>query len=64
MTKLRRIRWKGIRHTWERRDTYKFLVGNPQGKKHFEDQDVVKMIVLKWILKNLTGGRGEINFGH
>jgi hypothetical protein len=52
MIKLRRMKWRGIRHTWERRDAYKVVVGEPQGNKHIADLNMDKMIILKWILNN------------
>jgi hypothetical protein len=34
----------------EKRNVYRVLVGKPEGKSHWEDQDVGGWIILKWIL--------------
>jgi hypothetical protein len=39
--KSRRMRWAGhVARMRERRNAYKILVGNPEGRSHWEDQDV------------------------
>jgi hypothetical protein len=35
----------------EKRNAYRILMGNPEGKSHCEDQDVGGWIILKWILE-------------
>jgi hypothetical protein len=35
----------------EKRNTYRILVGNPEGKNHWDDQDVSGWTLLKWILE-------------
>jgi hypothetical protein len=35
----------------EKRNAYRILVGNPEGKSHWEDQDVGVWTTLKWILQ-------------
>jgi hypothetical protein len=35
----------------EKRNAYRILVGNPEGKNHWEDQDVGGWTILKWILE-------------
>ena len=35
----------------EGRDVYKVLVGKPEGKNHWGDQDVDGSIILRWILR-------------
>jgi hypothetical protein len=41
MIKPRRIRWAGhVARMDEKRNAYRILVGNPEGKRHWEDQDV------------------------
>jgi hypothetical protein len=32
----------------EKRNAYRILVGKPEGKRHWEDQDVGWWIILKW----------------
>jgi hypothetical protein len=39
----------------EKRNSYTILVGNPEGKNHWEDQDVGGWIILKWILERWDG---------
>jgi hypothetical protein len=56
------MRWRGIRHTWERRETYRVVVWGPQGIKRIADPNMDKMIILKWILSRLVWGGGWINF--
>jgi hypothetical protein len=34
-----------------RRNTYRILVGKPEGRSHLEDQDVDGSTILKWILE-------------
>jgi hypothetical protein len=35
----------------KKRNAYRTLVGNPEGKRPVEDQDVGGWIILKWILE-------------
>jgi hypothetical protein len=35
----------------EKRDTYRILVGKPEERDHYQDQDVGGWIILKWILE-------------
>jgi hypothetical protein len=35
----------------ENRNAYRILVGMPEGKNHWEDQDVGGWTILKWILE-------------
>jgi hypothetical protein len=35
----------------EKRNAYRILVGKPEGKNHYEDQDVDGWTILKWILE-------------
>jgi hypothetical protein len=39
----------------EKRNAYRILEGNPEGKSHWEDQDVGGWTILKWILERLDG---------
>jgi hypothetical protein len=39
----------------EKRNTYRLLVGKPEGKNHWEDQDVGGWIILGWILERWDG---------
>jgi hypothetical protein len=41
MIKSRRMRCAGhVARMWEKRNAYRILVGKPEGKNHWEDQDV------------------------
>jgi hypothetical protein len=35
----------------EMSNTCRIMVGNPEGKRHWEDEDVGGWIILKWILE-------------
>ena len=51
----------------EERDVHKVLVGKPEGKSHWGDQDVDERIILRWILRKWEGvvgtGWGWIRIG-
>jgi hypothetical protein len=48
----RRMRWAGyVARMGEKRNAYRILVGNPEGKRHWEDQDVGGWTILKLILE-------------
>jgi hypothetical protein len=50
--KSRRMRWTGYAaRMGERRNAYRILVGNPEGRNHWEDQNVDGWTILKWILE-------------
>jgi hypothetical protein len=52
MIKSRRMRWAGhVARKKEKRNAYRILVGNPEGKNHSEDQGVGEWTILKWILE-------------
>jgi hypothetical protein len=52
MIKSRRIRWAGhVARMGEKRNAYRILVGKPEGRDHWEDQDVDGWTILKWILE-------------
>jgi hypothetical protein len=54
--KSRRIRWAGHEaRMGEKRNAYRILVGKPEGKDHWEDQDVGGWTFLKWILRREIG---------
>jgi hypothetical protein len=36
---------------WEYRNAYKLFVGKPEGKDHWEYQDIGRWITLRWILQ-------------
>jgi hypothetical protein len=38
-----------------KRNAYRILVGNPEGRDHYEDEDVDGWIILKWILGRYDG---------
>jgi hypothetical protein len=41
MSKPRRMKWAGhVARIGERRNAYRILVGKPEGRDHWEDQDV------------------------
>ena len=43
----------------EDRVVHRVLVGKPEGKNHWGDQDVDGRTILRWIFRKLVGGRGE-----
>jgi hypothetical protein len=38
-----------------KRNTYRVLVGKPEGKSNYEDQDVGGWMILRWILERWDG---------
>jgi hypothetical protein len=55
----RRMRWAGhVTRMGEGRNMYRFLVGKPEGKNHFKDQDADGRAGSKWALGRLVGGCG------
>jgi hypothetical protein len=53
--KARRLR---LSRMGERRDSYRALVGKPEGRSHLEDPGVDGRIILKWIFEMFDGGHG------
>jgi hypothetical protein len=52
LIKSRRMRWAGhVVKMREKKNTYRLLMLNPEGKSHQEDQDVGGWTVLSWILE-------------
>jgi hypothetical protein len=52
MMKSRMIRWAGhVARRVKKRNAYRILVGRPEGKSHYVDQDIGGRIILKWILE-------------
>jgi hypothetical protein len=50
--KSRRMRCAGhVARMGENRNPYSILAGKPEGKNHWEDQDVNGWTILKWILE-------------
>jgi hypothetical protein len=50
--KSRRMRWAGhVARIWEKRNVYRLLIEKPEGRRHLEDQEGGKWIILKWILQ-------------
>jgi hypothetical protein len=46
--KLRRVRWAGhVAGMGEKRNAYRILLGKPEEKSHWEDQDVNGWTILK-----------------
>jgi hypothetical protein len=39
----------------ENRNSYRILVGKPEGKNHQEDRDLDGWLILKWILERYAG---------
>jgi hypothetical protein len=53
--KSRRMRWVGHVARTEKRGVYRVLVGKPEGKRHLEDLDIDRRIILKLIFKKRRG---------
>jgi hypothetical protein len=48
----RRMRWTGhVERMVEKRNAYRILVRNLEGKSHWEDQDIDGWTILNWILE-------------
>jgi hypothetical protein len=48
------MRWAGhAARIEEKRNANRIMVGKPEGKSHWEDQEVVGWTILKWILDRL-----------
>ena len=55
--KSRRMRWAGhVANMSEERGVYKFLVGKPEGKRHWGDLGVDGWIILGWISRRWDVG--------
>jgi hypothetical protein len=53
MIKPRRMRWAGhVARMGEKTNAYRILVGKPEGRDHWEDQDVGGWTILKWNLES------------
>ena len=56
VVKSRRMRWAGhVARMGEDRGVHRVLVGTPEGKSHWGDQDVDGSIVLIWNFRKLEG---------
>ena len=54
VVKSRRMRWAGhVARMGEDRGVQRVLVGKPEGKNHWGNQDVDGRIILKWIFRKL-----------
>ena len=54
--KSRRMRWAGhVARMEDGRSVHKVLVGKPEGKRHWGDQDVDGRIILRWIFRKWEG---------
>ena len=54
--KSRGMRWAGhVARVEEGRVAHKVLVGKPEGKSHWGDQDVDGRIILRWIFRKWEG---------
>jgi hypothetical protein len=51
MIKSRRMRWEGHVARMGEMNTYRILVGKPEGKNVWENQGIGGWIILKWILE-------------
>jgi hypothetical protein len=59
VVKSRRMRWAGhVARMGEDSGVYRVLVGKPEGKSHWGDQDVDGRITLRWILRKWCGSWG------
>ena len=59
LIKSRRMRWAGhVARMEEGRGVHKVLVGKPEGRDHWGDQDIDGSIILRWIFRNWEGGAG------
>ena len=58
--KSRRMRWAGhVARMEEGRGVHRVLVGKPEGKNHWGDQDVDGRIILRWIFRKWEGVCGD-----
>jgi hypothetical protein len=49
-----RMRWAGhVARMGEKRNAYRVLVGKPEERDHWEDQDVGGWTISKWILERM-----------
>jgi len=56
VVKSRRMRWAGhVARMGEDRGVHRVLVGKPEGKSHWGDQDIDERIILRWIFRKLEG---------
>ena len=56
VVKSRRMRWAGhVARMGEDKVVHRVLVGKPEGRGHWGDQDVDGRIILKWIFGKLEG---------
>jgi hypothetical protein len=56
MIKSRRMRWAGhVARIWEKRNAYRILVGNPEGKRPLGRPRRRWIIKLEWILEREDG---------
>jgi len=54
LVKSRRMRWAGhVARMGEDRGVHRVLVGKPEEKDHWGDQDVDGKIILRWIFRKL-----------
>jgi hypothetical protein len=56
LIKSRRLRWVGyVARMGEKRNAYRLLVGKPEERDHWEDQEIGGWIILGWILERWDG---------
>jgi hypothetical protein len=54
--KSRRMGWAGhVPRMVVKRNAYRMVVGKPEGKDYYEDQDLGGWTILKWILQGQDG---------
>ena len=60
VVKSRQMRWAGhVALMGEDKGVHRVLVGKPEGKRPFGDQDADGRIILRWIFRKLEGVRGD-----
>ena len=61
VVKSRRMRWaRHVARMGQDRGVHRVLVGKPEGKSHWGDQDVDRRIILRWIFRKLEGVVGTV----
>jgi hypothetical protein len=56
VVKSRRMEWVGhVALMGEDRGVHRVLVGKPEGKSHWGDQDVDGRIILRWVFRKWVG---------
>jgi hypothetical protein len=54
--KSRRMRWIGhVAYVGKRKDSHRFLMGKPEGKRPFGGLKLRRNVILKWVLQKWDG---------